>query len=89
MFDKEKQDDKLNVLKSGGENRVDLTSSNCEINTISSWYIDCDGKKVTVVSTGISMENTFEIEQDSRAYDFEVKTSEMSRQSRSFCPINY
>ena len=44
-------------------------NSNCKINTISSWYIDCDGSKVTA-ATGISK---FEIEQDSDVYDLEVK----------------
>ena len=61
------------MLKSGNDERVNLMNSNCKINPISSWYIDCDGSKVTATSTGISMENTFEIEQDSHVYDFEVK----------------
>jgi len=68
FFDKEKQDDKLKVLKSGNDKRVNLMNSNCKINTISSWYIDCDGSKVTA-ATGISK---FEIEQDSDVYDLEV-----------------
>jgi len=58
------------VLKSGNDKRVNLMNSNCKINTISSWYINCDGSKVTA-ATGIS--KTFEIEQDSDVYDFEVK----------------
>lgn len=61
------------MLKSGNDERVNLMNSNCKINPISSWYIDCDGSKVTATSTGISMENMFEIEQDSHVYDFEVK----------------
>lgn len=61
------------MLKRGNDKRVNLMNSNCKINTIFSWYIDCDGSKVTAASTGITMENTFEIEKDSHVYDFEVK----------------
>ena len=77
LFEREKADHKLSLLKSHGEKNIDLTSSNCRINTISSWYIDCDGRKVPVASTEISMANMFEIEKGSREYDFEVKKRKM------------
>lgn len=74
FFEREKVRDKLSLLKSRGEKYIDLTKRNCQINTISSWYIDCEGKKVA--STGSSMEKMFEIEEGSRNYDFEVKCVE-------------
>lgn len=67
----------MSVLKSGGGKIIDLTKSNCQINRISSWYIDCDGEKIR----GTSMGNMFEIEEDPHEYDFEVKTNKMCRKS--------
>ncbi|XP_020631697.1 uncharacterized protein LOC110068630 isoform X2 [Orbicella faveolata] len=68
FFDKERDDDKLSLLGSGNKKKLDLTGSNCKINTISSWYMDCDGNKDTVES----MENTFDIEEDPRNNELEV-----------------
>jgi len=72
FFDEEKGDDQLSLLSSGGDETIDLTGSNCQINTITSWYMDCDGKKVTVESTGVSMENMFEIDKKGHDHDLEV-----------------
>ena len=74
FFDQEKGDDQLSLLRSGGgDKKIDLTPrSNCQINTINSWYMDCDGKKVKVESTGVSMENMFEIDENRHDYDLEV-----------------
>jgi len=80
FFDKERDDDKLSLLGSGNKKKLDLTGSNCKINTISSWYMDCNGNKDTVES----MENTFDIEEDPRNNELEVKTSKMCGKSRSF-----
>lgn len=70
FFKGEKEKDKLSLLESGSDKEIPLKSSNCNINAISSWYIDCDGKpKATYASVG----NTFEMEEESRAYNLEVK----------------
>ena len=64
-----------------------MTKLNCQINTISSWYIDCEGKKVTVASAEISMANMFEIEEGSREYDFEVKKEKCEKEKVVVSPL--
>ena len=87
FFKGEKADDKLSLLKHKWEKNIDLTKRNCHINTISSWYIDCEGKKVTVASAEISMANMFEIEKGSREYDFEVKKEKCEEEKVVVSPL--